>query len=282
MPVYTDELVETNGYKTHYLDTHTGDEVVVLLHGGGPGADASTNWKNFIPGLADRYRVIAPDLFGFGTTDHPEQGPKFLTGWMRERVNQVIALLDALGIEKVRLIGNSAGGALSMWITEAHPSRVDSLVLMGSAGGQMAHPTPEVLRMATFYKDPSKDNLKALTKWMVWDETDLGDDLDAIVEARFAELQREDIRRSFTTFYSAVSLPTEMTLAPGSLRRFTQRVLLVHGLGDRFVPFESSVYLMQQIPDAQLHVLPNCGHWAQIEKRDQMVHLTRAFFDGEI
>lgn len=279
MASFTTERIETNGYTTEYLDSHGDGDVVLLLHGGGPGANAATNWRGFIPGLAHDYRVIAPDILGYGNTDHPEDGPPTLVGWMRERVRQVIALLDALGIEQAHVIGNSMGGALTMWLTEAHPERVRSLVLMGSAGGHMAAPTQEVIRMATYYKDPSKEGLKALTRWFVYDEGDLGTDLDSIVEDRFVELNRPEVRRSYTKFFNPqASLPSEMTVPQSSLRRIQQRTLLVHGREDRFVTPDSSVYLNQHIPNSQLHIFEKCGHWVQIERRDAMIALVRLFY----
>lgn len=74
MTDYTVERVRTGDITTEYLDSGGDGEVVLLLHGGGPGANAVTNWRRFIPGLSDRYRVIAPDIYGWGNTDHPAEG----------------------------------------------------------------------------------------------------------------------------------------------------------------------------------------------------------------
>lgn len=282
MSDHTVEHIDTCGFTTEYLDTHDGTEVVVLLHGGGPGAGAATNWRDFIPGLADRYRVIAPDLYGHGNTEHPAEGPASMTGWMRARVDQVLALLDALGIEKVHLVGNSAGGALSMWITATAPDRVIDLTLMGSAGGQMQGPTPEVIRMASFYKDPSRAGIEALTRWFVYDESKLGASIEQIVEERYAEVSRPDVARSYQRIYAIPTAPTEMAVPPSALRRIEQRVLLVHGREDRFVTADSSVYLNQHLPNSQLHIFDKCGHWVQIERRKGMTTLVRAFLAGEL
>ncbi|MBO0704861.1 MAG: alpha/beta fold hydrolase [Candidatus Dormibacteraeota bacterium] len=276
------ETIETTGFATQLLDSKEGDEVVVLLHGGGPGANAATNWQAFIPGLADRYRVLAPDIYGFGNTEHPEQPPASMTGWMRARVNQIIALLDRLGVEQAHLVGNSAGGALSMWIASTAPERVTDLVLMGSAGGQMAAPTPEVIRMASFYKDPSRAGIEQLTRWFVYDEATLEGSIAQIVEDRYLEVSRPDVRRSFLSMYSTPTSPMEMAVPPSALRRIQQRVLLVHGREDRFVTADSSVYLNQNLPNSQLHVFDKCGHWVQIERREAMTFLVRSFLAGEL
>ena len=281
---YQSKRIQTGEFVTEFLDSGGSGEVVVLLHGGGPGANAESNWGGFIPGLSDRYRVIAPDILGWGNTDHPAEGeaPSSLTGWMRARVRQVLDLLDALGIDEAHFVGNSAGGALSMWTATTAPERVTDLVLMGSAGGQMAHPTPEVIRMATFYKDGSLEGLEALTRWFVYDENLLGESIEQIVKTRHAEVHRPEVRRSFTSMYSTPMAPAEMTVPPSALRRIAQRTLLVHGREDRFVTPDVSVYLNQHIENSQLHILGKCGHWVQIERRDAMLALVHSFYDGDL
>lgn len=284
MTAFTVERVQTGDFTTQYLDSGGDGEVVLLLHGGGPGANAATNWRRFIPGLSDRYRVIAPDIYGWGDTDHPAEGeaPGSMTAWVRARVNQMLALLDALGIETVHLVGNSAGGALSLWITATAPERVEDLVLMGSAGGRMTSPPTEVIRMVSFYKDPTKANLEALTRWFVYDEETLGASIEEIVEDRFAEISRPEIRRSFTSMYATPASPAEMMLPLSALVRIKHRVLLVHGREDRFITPDSSAYFNERLENSQMHVFEKCGHWVQIERREAMLTLVRAFFAAEI
>lgn len=139
-----------------------------------------------------------------------------------------------MGVEKAHLLGNSAGGALSLWITQTAPQRVIDLTLMGAAGGQMANPTPEVQKMVGFYKDATRAGIEAITKWFVYDESVLGDDVSQIVEERFAEVHRPEVKRSYQSMYSVPMAPAEMTVAPGALRRIDHRVLLIHGREDRF------------------------------------------------
>ncbi|MFI0406136.1 alpha/beta fold hydrolase [Actinomadura sp. 3N508] len=278
MTEIAERTVETNGYSTLLLDGGGGErahpETVILLHGGGPGANASSNWRGFIPELAGDYRVLAPDLVGYGRTDHPEDMPRSLTGWMRMRVDQVLAMMDALGIDKAHLVGNSMGGALAMHLTMTAPERFVRVSLMGSAGGE-SHPTPEVIRMVSFYKDPSISSLENLTKWFVHDETALGESLTAIVEQRYREVMRPEVRRSYECFFS--SPPTEMAVPPSALRRMPHPFLIVHGREDRFVLPESSVYLQRHLPNAQLHIFDHCGHWVQIERARGYAALLRDF-----
>lgn len=284
MAELTASRIQTGGFTTSFLDSGGDGEAVVLLHGGGPGANAATNWRGFLPGLADQYRVIAPDIYGWGETDHPAEGaaPSSMTGWVRARVRQILDLLDALGIEKAHFVGNSAGGALSLWVTTTAPERVIDLVLMGSAGGQMAAPTPEVIRMASFYKDASREGIEALTRWFVYDEDTLGASIADIVEERFAEVHRPEVKRSYLSMYSTPTSPAEMTVPPAALRRIKHRTLLVHGREDRFITPDMSVYFNQHLENSQVHIFEKCGHWVQLERRDAMLLLVRAFLAGEL
>ena len=135
-------------------------------------------------------------MFGFGKTEHPEDPPKHFWEWTNIRVEQVLSLLDQLNIEKVNLVGNSMGGFVSLNIVMTAPERVNRVLLMGSAGG-VAEPTPEIGRMVGFYKNPTLSALKNLTTWFVYDEENLGSELDSILEQRYEEVMRPEVRKSY-------------------------------------------------------------------------------------
>src|SRR5690242_7222672 len=107
--------IQTGNYQTYI---HEGGEkpaeTIIFLHGSGPGASANTNWKQILPHFKEKFYVIAPDIFGFGQTDHPEEYPKNGAEWMSERVQQVLAIMDTLEIEKAHLVGNSLGGVIAL------------------------------------------------------------------------------------------------------------------------------------------------------------------------
>src|SRR6187431_3248172 len=119
-----------NGIETNYLEDGSGDDTVLLIHGSGPGVTSYANWRLVIPALAEKFRVIAPDMVGFGYSDRPENVEYGLQTW----ADQVVGLMDALGIEKASLVGNSFGGSIALRIATLHPDRVNKLVLMGSMG----------------------------------------------------------------------------------------------------------------------------------------------------
>ena len=119
-----------NAFKFHYYDEGDGD-VVVLLHGSGTGASGHTNFKyNFTALKEAGYRVILPDLPGYGFSSKPENEIYSLDYFN----TKLVQLLDALKIESFSLIGNSLGGALALGLALSHPKRVEKLILMAPGG----------------------------------------------------------------------------------------------------------------------------------------------------
>src|SRR5262245_28117834 len=125
----TAHTIDVNGIATNYHDEGQGAPVV-LIHGSGPGVTAWANWRNTIPFLAKRFRVIAPDILGFGYTERPAGVEYNAQTW----TNHLVGFLDALDLNTVSIVGNSFGGALALNVATKHPDRVDRLVLMGSVG----------------------------------------------------------------------------------------------------------------------------------------------------
>ena len=117
-------------FRFHFYDEGEGD-VVVLLHGSGTGASGHTNFKNNFSALkAAGFRVILPDLPGYGFSSKPED-----VIYSMDYFNQkIIELLDALGVDTFSLIGNRLGGALSIGLGLNHPDRVKNLILMAPGG----------------------------------------------------------------------------------------------------------------------------------------------------
>ena len=121
-PVNNPEIansIEVNGLKTNYHDLGSGTPVL-FIHGSGPGVSAWANWRLCLPEVSKHYRVIAPDMLGFGFSERPADQQYSMARW----VDQAIGLLDALKLDQVHLVGNSFGGALALALTIAHPQRV--------------------------------------------------------------------------------------------------------------------------------------------------------------
>lgn len=98
--------------------------VVVLLHGGGPGVDAVSNWASVRSRLDGEFRCLAPDLLGFGARIAGTGGIEGPRAWALARARQVLDLLDSDGLERVHLVGNSAAGGAAALALHGELDRV--------------------------------------------------------------------------------------------------------------------------------------------------------------
>ena len=119
------------GIHTNIHDTGTdpGGGTVLLIHGSGPGVSAWANWRLTIPALESNFRVVAPDIAGFGHTER-SMVEYSLDTWTAH----VVGVLDTLGIDSAHVVGNSFGGSLALSLAIRHPDRVRRLGLMGAVG----------------------------------------------------------------------------------------------------------------------------------------------------
>lgn len=254
----------------NYYDAgDSGDRLpLVMLHGGGPGASAWSNFGPALPGFAEEFRTLLVDQPGFGGSDKPA----VVGNYFRFSADAVVALLDELGLEKVHLLGNSLGGGTAMRLALEHPDRVGRLVLMGPGGLSLnlfhADPTEGVQRLMDFGANPSREALRAFISTMVVDQ---GLVTDELVEERFADATAPGAQEAMASM--GMSFWNPETAEDGLLWREAHRLrhhtLLTWGREDRVNPLDGAMAALKLIPKARLHVFPRCGHWAQIEAADE-------------
>jgi 2-hydroxymuconate-semialdehyde hydrolase len=276
--------IKTGGYNT-YLNISGDDqkEAILFLHGSGPGVTAWSNWQFALPALDSQFHCLAPDLAGFGATDHPEDSPSGMHAWMRLWVDQCKALLDELKIEKVHLVGNSMGGAIGLHLLMDAPDRFGRIVHMGPIGTPHKI-TPALDRLWGFYDDPTLQTFRNLIRWFVYDDAFLADRLDSIAQTRFEAAMNPDVQRSFKAMFPAPRQTAidDLVVSELALRRMDHPTLLIHGRDDGIVPMETSLHLLKHLPNAQLHVYGQCSHWIQVEYAKSFNQLLSQFFSGQI
>src|SRR5262245_25679591 len=166
-------MINAGGIETSYLEAGSGPPVI-MLHGSGPGVSAAANWQNNIPVLAEKFHVLAPDIVGFGATERPDDIVYSLRAW----TDHVWAFLDAHGIEKTAIVGNSLGGRIALQMATDRPERTSRMVLMGSPGVGMT--LTEGLQALRAY-ETAPDALGALLRnYFAVDPTLITDELVAI------------------------------------------------------------------------------------------------------
>jgi pimeloyl-ACP methyl ester carboxylesterase len=267
----TGRTVDAGGIATHYHDVGSG-QPVLLLHGSGPGVSAWANWQHNIPVLAERYRVIAPDIVGFGATQRPDDIHYSLGTW----IGHVWAFLDALGIEQTSLVGNSLGGRIGLGMASQHPERLDRMVLMGAPGVGMTL-TQGLLALREY--EPSEQNMRDLLLGCF--AVDPAIITDGLVRARYeASVAPGAFEAYRDMFFSPRHAGSELGITEEEVRAIATRTLLLHGREDRVVPVEVAWNMVRLLPDADLAVFARCGHWTQIERADDFNALVANFLGG--
>lgn len=204
--------------------------------------------------------MIAPDIVGFGFTQRPENIQYSMDIW----VKHIIYFLDALGIEKVSIVGNSFGGALALAMAIRHPKKVDKLILMGSVG--IKFKMTEGLDKVWGYT-PSIDSMRELLDLFAYARTLVTDEL---AELRYNASIRKGFQESFSSMFPA---PRQhwidaMSQSEEKVALIKHPTLIIHGREDQIIPNENSIKLFNLINDAELHMFGQCGHWTQIEHKD--------------
>jgi pimeloyl-ACP methyl ester carboxylesterase len=260
--------IDAAGIETSYLEAGSG-EPVIMLHGSGPGVSGLANWQHNMPALSQRFRVLAPDIVGFGATERPDDIVYSLRTW----TDHVWAFLDAHGISSTAIVGNSLGGRIALQMATDRPNRITKMVLMGAPGVGMT--LTDGLAALRGY-EPSHDAMRDLLRnYFVVNPALITDELVEIrYEASIADGAYEAYR---TMFFDPRHAGSELGITEDEVRAITTPTLLVHGREDRVVTVQVSVTMLGLLPNADLHVFSACGHWTQIERADEFSALVTEY-----
>ncbi|MDQ3884862.1 MAG: alpha/beta hydrolase [Thermoproteota archaeon] len=251
------KFTNVNGYTIRYLDYglpdgKTNSKVLILLHGLGASAE---RWSRVIPTLSRYYRVIIPDIIGFGYSDKP--AVEYTMDFFIDIFFKVF--LDNLGISKASIIGSSFGGHVATEFAIRFNGMVEKLVLVSPAG-MMKTSTPTLDRyiMAALY--PVYEHVYEAFSEMAYDSD----------EAVNEEIVMDFVNRMRLTNakYAFMSTVLGIRYAPklkGRLSSIIAPTLLVWGDNDKMIPLQYAREY-EEIPKSKLIVIKNCGHTPYVEK----------------
>ena len=253
------KFIEVNGVNIHYKTYGEGEPVFILLHGFGA---SLFSWREVTEPLSEVGTVIAYDRPAFGLTERPMEWEGESPYSQDSQVELVIGLMDALGVEKATLVGNSAGGTISMLTALKYPERVISLILVDPAvyagGGAPAWIRP-------LLGTPQFDHLGPLfarqlqvqgTEFLKTAWHDPNKITPEIFEGYQQPLQVDDWDKAL---WELTVSSRESGLAE-RVSEFNLPILVITGDDDRIVPTEQSLRLAEELPNAELAVIPQCGH----------------------
>ncbi|WP_280469055.1 alpha/beta fold hydrolase [Nocardia cyriacigeorgica] len=251
---------------------------LLLLHGSGPGV---TGWRNFRGNLgvfAENFRCLILEFPGFGVSDDFGGHP------MVTALEAVGRFVDALGLDRVDIIGNSMGGGVALNYAIAQPDKVGKLVTIGGIGKNIFSPGPGegIKLLQEFTENPTRARLIEWLHSMVYDPALVTEEL---IEERWTQATDPETLDSARRMYSKAAFTAmvramEASDAPppwAMLHKVKAPTLLTWGRDDRVSPLDMALIPMRTIPRAELHVFPNCGHWAMIEQKEAFESAVRAF-----
>ncbi|HWK29692.1 MAG TPA: alpha/beta hydrolase [Solirubrobacter sp.] len=236
---------------------------VLLLHGSGPGTTAAA-WRSLITALAPRFRVLAPDLLGFGSSPMPSGSLR--EAWTAQALD-VVADLESFAV-----VGNSAGGAIALALACARPRAVKRVVAVGSMG--LAMPLPAGLDELWGYGPASLEAAAALNELIA--------PATASAAAAAARYEASLAQPWYGELFPAPRQRwvDDLALSAGELASVAAPVLLVHGSQDRVVPLRDSFLgLLDALPDVRGHVFGGCGHATPLERADEFNRLVTSFLE---
>lgn len=253
------KFVEVNGVNVHYKTWGQGEPTFILLHGFGA---SLFSWREVTEPLSQFGTVIAYDRPAFGLTERPLEWEGESPYSPQSQVDIVIGLMDALKVEKAILVGNSAGGTVSMQVALQHPDRVEALILVDAAvyagGGapswsrpllktpQMNHVGPLIARqlqaqgtelLKTAWHDPSK-----------------------ITPEIFAGYEKPLQIVNWDKALWQLTVASEESGLADRVNEIALPALVITGDDDRIVPTEQSLRLADELPNAELKVIAQSGH----------------------
>jgi pimeloyl-ACP methyl ester carboxylesterase len=269
-------FLEVNGLKVHYKTFGDGQPVFILLHGFGA---SLFSWREVTGPLSKLGTVIAYDRPAFGLTERPLEWQGQSPYSPQAQAELVVALMDALKIDKAILVGNSAGGTVSMLAALAHPERVQALILVDAAvyagGGAPAWSrpllkTPQMNHLGPLISRQIQTRGKEFIELAFHDPTKITPDI-FIGYQKPLQVKDWDKALWLLTVASAES-GLEKRLAD-----FTMPILVITGDDDRIVPTEQSLRLAKEIPNAILSVIPQTGHLPQEESPKDFMQAVTEF-----
>ena len=249
--------IQAGGIKIHYNDVGEGHPVL-MVHGAGPGASSWSNFRQNVEAFSSHFRCVLVDMPQYGGSE------KLVIegGRLTYCATVFLDVMEKLGIDKVHIVGNSMGGQVGIKLAAEHPERVSKLVVIGSGTGNPSLFCPQPLEgikmINNYYKGegPSREKLRTLIQTLLYDSSFLTDE---ILEERYqASIDPEVVD------VMSHHPPAGESLA-GVLHKVACPALAVWGAEDRFGPLDIGLLMVKTMQNAQLHLFPHCGHWAQVE-----------------
>ncbi|MDG3011021.1 alpha/beta fold hydrolase [Rhodococcus sp. D2-41] len=251
---------------------------LLLLHGSGIGVSGWRNFRGNLGVFAEHFHCYVLEFPGFGISDPVEGHPVMTAG------SAVTRFMDALGIESAPMIGNSMGGVVGANLAMRHPERVSKLITIGGVGPNIfsQNPSEGTRLLQAFADDPGRDKLVRWLESMVYDRATLTDEL---IDQRWEMAKDPASHKTLAAMYGSKAFEAgQKAMAKSGMPPYWAMMgnikcptMLAWGRDDRQCPPDMAMIPMRLIPNAELHIFPNCGHWVMIEAKEAFERIALEF-----
>ncbi|HXV79605.1 MAG TPA: alpha/beta hydrolase [Candidatus Binatia bacterium] len=264
-------FAQAGNIRIHYHEFGNGSPLI-CIHGAGPGATAWSNFKGNVDELSKNFRTILIDMPQYGKSDKPYiEGARlsFLARTIRD-------FMDTVGIKRANFLGNSMGGQAALKLAIDYPERAERIAVIGSSPikvGSIFQPMPlEGIRaIRNFYRGdgPTPAKMRQVLESLVYDTSLVTDDLvqerfEASTDPEIVELFKKGTPDSEDLYFELANVKS--------------KTLLLWGQDDKAGALDVALLMLRRLPDGRLYLFPRCGHWAQVDHRDEFNRVVLEFF----
>ncbi|MFC9557336.1 alpha/beta fold hydrolase [Rhodococcus sp. NPDC056960] len=267
---FTVKYVQVGRWRTRVLEAGHGPQTLILMAGTGGHLEA---YSRNLAAFAEHYRVVAFDYPGHGYTTLADSNLE-----MADYIEHLVALMDALGIERAHLNGESLGGWIAVKFAAAHPDRVGKLVL-NTPGGTMS--TPEVMeRIRSLSQaaadDPTPERVRARLEWLMADNSRVTDELVEIRRGIYSRPGFSDSMRHILCLQDP-EIRLRNRISDEEFAAVPHGALVVWTSDDPSGPAGAGIEMASKIANGRFELITDAGHWPQWEQYDQFNKMVLAF-----
>jgi len=263
--IVEEKFLQIDGHKIRFLESGDSKNTLVLIHGLGASAE---RWEPVIPIFAEHFRVVVPDLIGFGYSDKPtaDYTPDFFSEFLEN-------FFIASGIKRPNIIGSSLGGQISAEYTALHSQEVEKLILV-SPSGVMKQTTPalDAYIMAALY--PNETSAKNAFEMMEGSGKDVE---ESIVNGFIERMQLPNAKLAFMSTILGLKNSESITT---KLQSITTPTMIIWGSDDPVIPITHADDFVSSIQDCRFFRMDGCGHTPYVQDPTTFASKALEFLNG--
>ncbi len=260
-----EHFVTIDSNKIRYLESGRSKDSIVLIHGLGASAE---RWEFVIPEFSKNYRVIVPDLIGFGHSDKPQVD--YTTEFFSDFLGKFLKKME---IKKTHIIGSSLGGQITAEFTSQNQDIIENLILV-SPSGIMKHSTPalDAYVMAALY--PNLEAAKNAFEMMAGSTREIH---NKIIEDFVKRMKLPNAKMAFMSTLLGLKNAEVITK---SLQKITVPSLIIWGEDDPVIPIKYADDFVSSIQDCRFYMMDNCGHTPYVDDPKRFSQLVLDFIEN--